>query len=184
MYIPNVSPYDHYNVTYNNLWSANNIRSNNWNNDLVVKTVYDPCPAGFHVPAGGAFTGFTTDGQNYGPANASGAWDWGWNFNNKITSPDATVYFPAMGMRNIGDGLLYNVGWWGDYWSAVPNDIYGCNLWFSPYSVNPQNRMGRANGMSVRPVAEPKTRVTPKVPGSTEEDWSNNEDIDGGEIEI
>ena len=184
MYFSNVSPYDHYNVTYNNLWSANNISSNNWNNDLVVKTVYDPCPAGFHVPAGGAFTGFTTNGQDNGPMNVNGAWDWGWNFNNKITSPDATVYFPAVGMRSSGDGLLYNVGWWGDYWSAVPNDIYGCSLWFSPYSVNPQNRMGRANALSVRPVAEPKTRVKPKLSGSTEEQWGSEQQVGGTEIDL
>ena len=28
------------------------------------------------------------------------------------------------------------------------------------------------------------TSVTPVVPGSTEEDWDNDEDVDGGEIEL
>jgi len=52
------------------------------------------------------------------------------------------------------------------------------------YFVIPQYNEYRSYGFSVRPVAEPKTRVTPKVPGSTEEDWSNNEDIDAGDIDI
>ena len=184
MYLANVSPYDHYNVTYNNLWSANNISNNNWNNDLVVKTVYDPCPAGFHVPAGGAFTGFTTTGNNSGTPsewNVSGAWDWGWNFNNKITSPDAAVYFPASGLRgSYGSGWVDGAGVTGWYWSAVPYDAEsGCCLVFSKWNVNPQFYLRREYGLSVRPVAESKTRVTPKTPGSSVEAWQE-EELDGG----
>ncbi|SKA20211.1 hypothetical protein SAMN02745202_02467, partial [Segatella oulorum] len=176
--------YSGYSVYFKNIWSADNT---NWgyNDDPVVKTVYDPCPAGFHMPASNAFTGFTTDGQNYGPMNVSGTWDWGWNFNNKITSPDAPVYFPASGRRDYDNGFVQVVGFYGHYWSAVPYDTYsGCSLFFSSGRVDPHSAIGGSYGMSVRPVAEPKTRVTPKTPGSTEEDWSSNEDIDGGEIEI
>ncbi|MFC2378938.1 MAG: hypothetical protein ACFNOO_07950, partial [Segatella oulorum] len=167
-----------------NLWSMNNTTTG-YNDNSVVKTIYDPCPAGFHMPASNAFTGFTTNGQNFGSKNVSGAWDYGFNFNNKISSPDATVYFPASGSRNNIDGSLYNVGSMGFYWSAVPNGANsGCDLFLSSSIVSPQGNSFRSFGFSVRPVAEPKTRVTPKTPGSTEEDWSNNEDIDGGEIEI
>ena len=167
-----------------NLWSMDNTDIG-YNDNSVVKTIYDPCPAGFHMPASNAFTGFTTNGQNFGPMNVSGAWDYGFNFNNKISSPDATVYFPASGSRNNIDGSLYNVGSMGFYWSAVPNGANsGCDLFLSSSIVSPQGNSFRSFGFSVRPVAEPKTRVTPKLPGSTEEDWSSNEDIDGGEIEI
>lgn len=174
-----VSNYNQY-----NLWSMNNT-TGGFNDIAVVKTVYDPCPAGFHMPASNAFTGFTTNGQNTGPKNVSGAWDYGWNFNNKISSPDATVYFPASGYRSVYNGSLLSVGEAGISWVAVPYGTKdGCYLLFLSGNVYPQYYNNRANASSVRPVAEPKTRVTPKTPGSTEEDWSNNEDIDGGEIEI
>ncbi len=40
--------------------------------NAVIKTVYDPCPAGFKLPASNAFTGFNTNGQNGGAPNATG----------------------------------------------------------------------------------------------------------------
>ena len=170
-----------------NLWSMDNTTTG-FNDDAVVKTIYDPCPAGFKMPASNAFTGFTTTGRNVSTQsqlNVSGAWDWGWNFNNKISSPDATVYFPASGGRSYYDGSLFYVGSAGVYWPAVPRSTsIGCCLYFDWGTVAPLNIFSLSYGFSVRPVAEPKTRVTPKTPGSTEEDWSNNEDIDAGDIDI
>ena len=162
-----------------NLWSMDNTVTG-YNDNAVVKTIYDPCPAGFHMPASNAFTGFTTHGENGGTANVNGAEDWGWNFNNKITSPDAAVFFPASGYRRHFDGSLYGVGDSGWYWSAVPNDmIYGCYLNFNGWGAFPKHYNPRSYGMSVRPVAEPKTRVTPKTPGSSVEAWQE-EELDGG----
>ena len=137
------------------------------------------------MPASNAFTGFTKNGQNNGPMNVRGALDYGYNFNNKISSPDATVYFPASGGRSYYDGSLFYVGSAGVYWPAVPRSTsIGCCLYFDWGTVAPLNIFSLSYGFSVRPVAEPKTRVTPKLPGSTEEDWSNNEDIDAGDIDI
>ena len=167
-----------------NLWSMNNTTTG-FNDNSVVKTIYDPCPAGFHMPASNAFTGFTTNGQNYGPMNVSGAWDYGFNFNNKISSPDATVYFPASGSRNNIDGSLYNVGKFGFCWSAVPNGANnGCDLFLSSSIVSPKGDSFRSFGFAVRPVAEPKTRVTPKLPGSTEERWGSEQQVGGTEIDL
>ncbi|MDD7257932.1 MAG: fimbrillin family protein, partial [Prevotellaceae bacterium] len=136
-----------------NLWSMDNTTTGS-NDNAVVKTVYDPCPAGFKMPASNAFTGFTTNGQNYGPKNVSGAWDNGWNFNNKISNPDATVYFPAAGYRNYNDGSLDYVGY-GYYWSAVPNTTNdGYYLYFIQWDVSPQDSRARSFGFSVRPVSE------------------------------
>ena len=139
-----------------NLWSMNNTTTG-YNDNSVVKTIYDPCPAGFHMPASNAFTGFTTTGQTASTQsqfNVSGAWDWGWNFNNKITSPDAAVYFPALGFR-YRDGSLYNVGGYGYYWSAVPyGTSVGCYLYFFSGLVGAQSNNNRSNGCSVRPVSE------------------------------
>ena len=170
--------------SYYNLWSMDNTTTG-FNDNAVVKTIYDPCPAGFHMPASNAFSGFTTDGRNNGPMNVSGGWYNGWNFNNKISSPDATVYFPASGLRSGYSGSLNSVGGNGYYWSAVPGSTNSaCAQTFSQSNVESQNYYDRWYGMSVRPVAEPKTRVTPKLPGSTEEDWSINEDLDAGDIDI
>ena len=169
-----------------NLWSMDNTVTG-YNDNAVVKTIYDPCPAGFHMPASNAFTGFTTNGQNGGPMNVSGAWDYGWNFNNKITSPDATVYFPASGYREWGSGSLGGEGF-GNYWSAVPLDThyfnYGSLMGFYSGGVIPLYFYFRSFGFSVRPVAEPKTRVTPKTPGSTEEQWGSEQQVGGTEIDL
>ena len=170
-----------------NLWSMDNTTTG-YNDNSVVKTVYDPCPAGFKMPASNAFTGFTTTGQNTSTQsqfNVSGAWDWGWNFNNKITSPDATVYFPASGYRGGAAGSRYGVGVYGYYWSAVPYSTYdGCYLFFGQWDVYPQYYISLSYGFSVRPVAEPKTRVTPKTPGSTEEQWGSEQQVGGTEIDL
>ncbi|MGF0098795.1 fimbrillin family protein [Prevotella sp. SGI.027] len=140
--------------SYYNLWSMENTITD-FNDNAVVKTIYDPSPAGFKMPASNAFTGFTTNGQNDGGTmNVSGDWDNGWNFNNRISSPDATVYFPASGYRDR-DGSLSSVGRYGYYWSAVlSRTYYGCGLRFYLRTVYPQYGSFRSYGYSVRPVSE------------------------------
>lgn len=144
-----------YGYSYYNLWSMEN-STTGWNDNAVVKTIYDPSPAGFKMPASNAFTGFTTNGQNGGTMNVSGDWDNGWNFNNRISSPDATVYFPASGYRSSRSGSLDNVGNNGYYWSAVPSNMSNrFYLYFYQLSVYPQDDIyNRSNGFSVRPVSE------------------------------
>ena len=143
--------------SYKNCWSMENT-TYRFNDNAVIKTIYDPCPAGFKMPASNAFTGFTTTGNNtYNSSefNVSGAWENGWNFNNKISNPNATIYFPASGQRSCYTGLLDRVGNRGYHWSAVPsNENGGCYLDFTRIDVNPQDVYNRAFGFSVRPVAE------------------------------
>ena len=144
--------------SYYNLWSMDNTTTGR-NDNAVVKTIYDPCPAGFKMPASNAFTGFTTTGngtRNQTEWNVSGDWDNGWNFNNKITSPNATVYFPASGYRvNNGCNSQGNDGY---YWSAVPvipySRIEGCDLFFSQWNVQTKGDSEYSCGYSVRPVAD------------------------------
>ena len=142
------------NATYYNLWSMDNTVTG-YNDNAVVKTIYDPCPAGFKMPASNAFTGFTTNGQNAGPMNTSGAWDNGWNFYNKIGSPDATVWFPASGYRTDFDGLLYLMDNQGFFWSAVPFLTHmSCILNFDTGGVTPLHDLPRSFACAVRPVAD------------------------------
>ena len=127
-YLTNVSN-DWCTLPYYNLWSAENNVSGG-NDNPVVKTIYDPCPVGFHVPASNAFTGFSTTGENFKVGdgaifNAKGKWDYGWHFYNKITNPDATIYFPTLSTRannyEVKGCADYNV-----YWSCIPcEEEYG-----------------------------------------------------------
>ena len=143
--------------TWYNLWSANNTTIG-FNSNPVVKTVYDPCPAGFRLPASNAFNGFSKTGANTGTVsafNVSGAWENGWNFNNRITNPDASVYFPAAGYRHHSNGTLYQVGISSTYWSASPcRDYTAGRLFFNPGVIFPGKVSLYAGGFSVRPVAE------------------------------
>ena len=128
------------NYGYYNLWSADNTVTGSYNvgnDNPVVKTVYDPCPIGFKMPANNAFTGFTANGQNNGTMNIDGTTDRQTYQNNFVynfwtsSSKTATINFPISGYRNNNDGSLVNVGDHGRYWSAVPGTTsYGCNLSF------------------------------------------------------
>ena len=150
--------------SYFNLWSADNTTTG-FNDNAVVKTVYDPCPVGFKMPASNAFTGFASNGQ-YGSGaaniNANGTADssdkffaaYGHNFYTN-SSKNATIFFPASGFRSGSDGSLFNVGDYGYYWSAVPySTYYGCYLYFDWSDVDPQNFNYRSYGFAARPVSE------------------------------
>ena len=155
------------NYAYYNLWSADNTVTGNYNqgnDNPVVKTVYDPCPIGFKMPANNAFTGFTTTGLNstsQSEQNVDGTDDWQqWtnNFGHNFwtnSSKTATINFPASGCRYDTDGTLSGVGDNGYYWSAVPSfTSFGCYLFFDSGHVYPLVSSGRTAGYAVRPVAE------------------------------
>ena len=152
------------NYGYYNLWSADNTVTGNWNvgnDNPVVKTVYDPSPVGFKMPANNAFTGFTADGLNNGTMNVDGTND-GQTYSNNFghnfwtnSSKTATINFPASGLRSYDDGSLIHVGYGGYYWSAVPSYASnGCGLFFYSGGVIPLNGSTRAFGFAVRAVSE------------------------------
>ena len=156
--------WDWCNATYCNLWSADNTTTG-WNDNAVVKTVYDPCPVGFKMPASNAFTGFTSNGQYQSGAaniNANGTTDssdkffaaYGHNFYTN-SSKNATIFFPTSGIRTYGSGSLLYVGYYGYYWSAVPGGTFdSCDLGFNFNYVAPQEKSSRSCGYAARPVAE------------------------------
>lgn len=151
--------------TFYNLWSMNQkdkVTENQANNQTVVKTIYDPCPVGFSVPANDAFTGFTQTGLNGGTKNVDGTGDtqtyknnFGHNFwtNSKKTE---TIFFPAVGFREAKDGNIVSYyEKFGDYWTATPTDMNnGSVMGFDVNSVSPLYRNIRAYAFSVRPAAE------------------------------
>ena len=152
------------NYGYYNLWSADNMVAgslNVGNDDPVVKTVYDPSPVGFKMPANNAFTGFTADGKNEGTMNVDGT-DVKQTFSNNFghnfwtsSSKTATINFPASGFRFSNGGALNDVGNSGYYWSAVPNGLNnGCDLLFHFFNVVPLSNDARSFGFAARPVSE------------------------------
>ena len=155
------------NYGYYNLWSADNTETggyNQGNDNPVVKTVYDPCPVGFKMPANNAFTGFTTTGLNstsQSEMNVDGTDDWQqWtnNFGHNFwtnSSKTATINFPASGLRSSNDGSLGFVGYYGYFWSAVPlSTSSGCYLCFNSGGVYPLGGSSRTYGFAVRAVSE------------------------------
>ena len=138
-------------TTWYNMWDAQNTTTNNVTT-ATKKTIYDPCPPGFCVPTGNLYyfmAGNSGDSRTMSTIDTTNK---GATWNIGITG-DA-LWFPAAGYRNGSSGALSGVGSYGFYWSATPfSTSYGCYLYFlSSYwrwGIN-----NRANGVSVRPVAE------------------------------
>ena len=147
--------------TYYNIWSAD-CTIPGYNDNYVVKTVYDPCPAGFKMPASNAFSGFTTSGvfAPKGSINIDGMNDsptftnnFGFNFWTN-SSKIATIYFPAAGYRDEF-GSLVAVGNSGSYWAAAPGDhASGQSMVFTWDNVYPVHSPIRFIGFAARPVSE------------------------------
>lgn len=81
----------------------------------TVKTVYDPCPAGYTVPRHNAFNGFSATASTWDAANK------GYTFNTGyLTAGSGTVYFPAGGRRagTPSNATLVSPSV-GQYWTAV-----------------------------------------------------------------
>jgi hypothetical protein len=158
---------------YPNCWSAENTLYTG-NDNPVIKTVYDPSPAGYHVPASNAFTGFTTSGDDTQDAaciNADGAFDKGYHF---YTSSDqtTTIFFPAGGFRhglNVETSLNYS---YAQYWTAIPALHFthedGGRMFFYANRVNPFFYAVTHAGSTVFPVAYKDS----EIPGSSS---NNNE---------
>jgi hypothetical protein len=142
---------------YLNLWDINN-NNNYYNDDLVVKTIYDPSPVGFKLPDGKAFTGFTTTGRNTSTfSEINGMWDSslkGFNFYTD-SSKSKTIFFSASGYRYYSFGAPGYVGGYGYYWLANPrSQYYGGGLGFFSSSISLDSRANRALGVGVRPSQE------------------------------
>lgn len=170
----NSSPYDWCANSYYNLWSADNTVTTA-NDNVVVKTVYDPSPVGYHLPASNAFTGFTSTGQSVsGTSNfrsmfnspyisdADYITDFGWEFYcNKMNgegncdTTGGTIFFLASGNRHFTMGIPQYVGKFGYYWAAVARSIEnGCYLTFDSSSVSPVSSTYRGFGNAIRPCRE------------------------------
>ena len=135
----------HYSSRDNTLWTTSD----------KTKSIYDPCPAGWRVPDGGNNGVWSkAKGSSSSFSHTYNSSSKGMNLSGKLGSA-STIWYPASGCRNYGDGSLYNVGNGGGYWSASPNGSYAYYLYFDYNSyVNPSYNYYRAYGLSVRCLQE------------------------------
>jgi len=115
------------------------------------KTIFDPCPAGWRVPAwSGKVSPWSRIGSNGTATSHVGTFA-----KYGVTWTAITAgYWPVAGIRESSDGSLYDAGSSGIYWSASPNNYYGNYLSISSSYVYPSGCRNRADGFSVRCVKE------------------------------
>ena len=147
-------------VRYYNLWSTDNDKIVP-NDEVVIKSVYDPSPVGYSLPASNAFTGFTTTGQasgNPNEFNIQGSFHKGWYFYCKPNKKGNTLFFQALGWRYDITGSLDYMTLDGLYWVAGPSGRKnGRYLHFSSGYVYPLDNTNRAFGFPVRSAEERET---------------------------
>lgn len=119
----------------------------------LIKTIYDPSPKGYKIPASNAFTGFSR-------TNVEGPFVYGFNFKTGTGSEPATVFFAASGYRNFSNGNVGGLGSEGYYWVSIPSGAdVAYQLGFVSAApvlprVEPKYSHARSYCYNVRPVTE------------------------------
>ena len=160
---------------YINLWSANNTQMD-INDNLVVKTIYDPSPAGYHLPASRAFSGFSCTGRK----NLTGHENFGAQFNSPYSSDDdvynnggwtfycdkmlgessydtmgGVIFFPISGHIDYLTGEPKYVGLRGWSIAATGNLKTPYTMYMHPiYIAVPHDNYMNNDGYPARPVRE------------------------------
>ena len=154
-----VSNGDWCSTTYFNLWSINNTGLTS-NDDIVIKTVYDPSPVGYCLPAPNAWTGFTTTGQNSSKQsewNVEDNFKKGWLFYCAANKTGGVMFYSAQGTRYFDTSKPFRHMSACYYWSAGLITIgYARALNAEATYVHPLHTPGnsRALGFPVYPVRE------------------------------
>ena len=126
---------------YYNLWSTDNDKTVP-NDEVVIKSVYDPSPVGYSLPASNAFTGFTTTGGDvYNQLdlyNVKGNFDKGWYFYTKPNKKGDTLFFRISGVRNPDSGIVDRFLEGGYFWTiGITDQHIGRSTAFENFSVRP-----------------------------------------------
>ena len=151
---------------YYNLWSTDNDRTDN-NDDVVIKSVYDPSPVGYSLPASNAFTGFTTTAgdvdnrpnpmtpEQLAQLNINGNFNKGYYFYTKPNKQGNTFFFPASGWRSHNYGILYLVSKDEFCWDAGPYSLTEGRRFTSGLKyISPLDYFPRSSGFPVRSAEE------------------------------
>lgn len=122
-----------------------------------MKTLFDPCPAGWRVPKGGEgnLSPWSTFTVANGPWNGSGVHPAGGHTWNSTVSFTTAAWYPALGYREGGSGVTREVGGNGYYWlSSTVSNIYGFSFCFSYAWLYPSHADSRVYGFTVRCLRE------------------------------
>ena len=147
---------------YYNMWSTDNDKTDA-NDDKVIKTVYDPSPVGYSLPASNAFTGFTTTGQQVGnwsnpltseQVNAKFPFDKGWYLYTN-SSKTITTFYKTVGCREVNKGKVEQVNYTGHAWSVtVSSGINSFHFGFSDRFILPLDNNAHGWAFAVRSAEE------------------------------
>ncbi len=151
---------------YTSTGSWNSININPWN-EKGTKSIFDPCPPGWRVPAVNntnaaynVWAGFgIADGSSIASQNNGTTFKW----LNKQSEQDYTVgrmyeydnpqvqaWYPASGFRAYNAGTIAAVGSGGYFWGATS----GYSFTFHSGTANPANNNVGSYGFSIRCVQE------------------------------
>jgi len=138
-------------------WNATDEEVENWKTSVPQgvpwKKAKDPCPKGWRVP-----TYYEIKKTLLDKENVTNEWVRlndvnGRKFTDKATGN--TIFFPASGYRSYSNGRLGVVGANGMYWIYLEGEKFTtCNLDCNRRAVNIGHGTHKANGLSVRCVAE------------------------------
>ena len=166
-------PEDWCSASYNNLWSADNTVTTK-NDNVVVKTIYDPSPAGYRLPPSNVCSGVTYNAANPGdyefakynsPHTSTDDFykNYGWElYCNKMPgignydTSGGVIFFPAMGGIVYRSGDMLYVYAYGGCWTAIPQTtgyVHSC-LGIGEEHVAALAFTPRAGADPVRPVRE------------------------------
>ena len=158
---------------YDNLWTGKHhaaAAAAEEQSDDMIKTIYDPSPVGYKVPASKAFYAFVT--SDLKTANAVGNWNRGYEFYTDRVNKSSTIFFPAAGYVHPGNGdILQASGGEGNYQSTTLQRYFQIensrvrvlSQFQDPYTSAIKST---AYGLSLRPVTfDPPVPTVPPVDG-------------------
>ena len=139
--------------------SSSSTDNTRWTTSGDVKSIYDPCPAGWRVPDGGnngVWSNALGSSQNLSDESLYDSTNKGINFSGKLGS-SSSIWYPVSGFRNENDGSLINVDDVGYYWSASPHNECARYLYIDYYGyISPSGWYYCAYAMAVRCIQDVK----------------------------
>lgn len=124
--------------------SNSNVDDTRWHS---IKTIYDPCPAGWKVPEGGG-----NGVWNKADFAKSSSGNSGWYITLSISE---SAFYPSSGYRDI-DGRLYEVGVQGKWWSStvINYRMMSCMTGYGNNSLSPLSTYEPYHAIAIRCAKE------------------------------